>query len=84
MLQGVEQAITARQPEGAGLNALGEITTDGTGVAIGFAVIQALALGFAQADGLAEPELVEWAGAGWGAGGNRSRAGSWSGIVNRG
>ena len=69
MLQGVEQAIAARQPEGAGLNALGKVTTGRTGVAIGFAVIQALALGFAQADGLAEPESFERAGAGWGAGG---------------
>ena len=69
MLQGVEQAIAARQPEGAGLNALGKVTTGRTGVAIGFAVIQALALGFAQADGLAEPELFQWTGGGYGAGG---------------
>ena len=48
---------------------LGKVTACGTGVAIGFAVIQALALGFAQADGLAEPESFEGAGAGWGAGG---------------
>src|SRR3990167_10709148 len=69
MLQGVEQAITARQPQGTGLNALGEIATGRTGVAVGFAVIQALVLGFAQADGLAEPEVFEWAGGVYGAGG---------------
>jgi hypothetical protein len=62
MLQGVEQAITARQPQGAGLNSLGEVAAGGAGVAIGFAVIQTLALSFAQADGLAQPELFEWAG----------------------
>ena len=60
MLQRVEQAITARQPQGAGLNALGKVTAGGAGVAIGFPVIQALALGFVQADEMAK--VVEQCG----------------------
>ncbi|MNF82041.1 hypothetical protein D3C84_643350 [compost metagenome] len=54
------QAIAFSQPQGAALNARRQIAAGAAGQSVGFKVFQRACMFFAQADGLCQPEGIEF------------------------
>jgi hypothetical protein len=75
VLQGLQLTVAPGQPEGAGLDALRQVATCGIGAAVGFGVFEGPGVFLTQADGLAQPQLVE---------GGKGRQGGWIGFAHEG
>ena len=58
VLHGSEQAVALGQPQGAILQACGQVAGGGAGASIGFKVVQRARVFFAQAHGFGQPEAL--------------------------
>src|SRR5690606_14646138 len=74
------QLVAAGRPQGAVLDAPGQLATGGDGAAVGLGVLQRAGLLLAQAHGFAQPQSVE--GGRWGAIAHSvSGTGSWGASI---